>query len=67
MTHDSTIKVTLSLIVDVETDKHPKRTPKKAMKEILVENVMDCMSQWDKDDFESNIDGWEVLTTAKRE
>ena len=67
MSHDSAIKVTMSFIVDIETDKHLTRTSKKALKEILVENAMDCVSRWDTDDFRDYIDGWEVLNTTKRE
>jgi len=60
--YSSRIKVTLEVIINVETDQAPQQVPAEEMDVILTENAADTISQFNLQDLKASITGHEVIS-----
>ena len=63
---DSRVFVTMTIIVDIETEKPPDELDPNELKQILTENVADQISQYSDEDLKEIIASHRVLEINER-
>ena len=66
MAHDSRVFVTMTTIVEIETEKPPSELDPNELKQILTDKLADQVSQYNDEDLKEIIASHRVLDTKER-